>query len=143
MLPVHKLDASTWLSFSDKDRWDVMTALRGPDHANTGLKWYTTAVIRGVVAPVLRTNGTSAVVIAEPRLLLAPDAVPKFFGEFNIQHFLGHVVDAAEVLGLPIRYVDRGKWQEIVLGGGSLAIVRDTLDTPAFEALIVQHSPRR
>ena len=41
--------------------WDVLTALRGPDDNNTGLKSVTTARIRGVLG--LRPNGASGAVV--------------------------------------------------------------------------------
>lgn len=111
--PIVTLDPEQWRRFTDKDRWDVMTALRGPDVRITWLKMFTTAPIRGAVMNILRTNGTSAVVISNPRLVIVPDMCPSLEG-FDLAHFINHINDAAHLVGLKHVVLPFSVYQSIV-----------------------------
>jgi len=90
-----------WLNLTEKQRWDVMVALRGPDiHKSTTLKWYTTAVIRAQVFPIIRCEGGSATVNDRDSFVVVPNYVGSNEGTFDLDHFIGHIHKACEPLDL-------------------------------------------
>jgi hypothetical protein len=121
-----------WKELSPKQQWDIQVALRGPDCPNSeGLKWFTTAVIRGVMQPVMRVGGT---INEDLKLIIAPQdwgsssltfphSIPKEVREviranlhemalWNSHHFFEHVLTAAGHLEIPIAYVSNEVWRE-------------------------------
>lgn len=88
-----------WGGFNDKQKWDVKAALRGPDchEAREGIKFFTSAVIRGRCREAFRCGGT---INTELGLVVTPREVGGFL--WNAQHFFEHVEEAALILGLPV-----------------------------------------
>ena len=59
-----------WDQLSDKGKWDIKVAMRGPDsYYGEVLKWYTTSVIRGQVREIFRVGG---LVNADLQLVVLP-----------------------------------------------------------------------
>ncbi len=97
-------------SMSDKEKrklWSVLTALRGPDDGDDAIKAYTTAVIRRHSLPTLANiagamvagctwcdNGSEA-----PEMRLSDVHMVKLSKK---DHFLDHLADAADALGIPM-----------------------------------------
>jgi len=113
---------------SEKNRWDVMVAMRGPDsqfpNSNYVLKYFTTAVIRGEVWEILRCAGGSALYNTDDRYIILPDGdlyPPDLFDNnpeqslqwrygFNLDHFVKHIEKARVVLDIPTFYVPTHIW---------------------------------
>ena len=132
--PTVTLTAAQWAAFTDKQRWDVITALRGPDMGGSLLKLLTTAVIRGEVQSVLRTDGTSAMVVEQPRVVLLPAG----YANPSMSHFCGHVADAASVLGLPIGRVPWQVYQTSVIDKERLRSTDLASQEQLWKALVSQ-----
>lgn len=137
--PIRTCTAEQWAAFTDKQRWDVMSALRGPDFRGEGsamLKNLTTAVIRGVVAPILRTRPISAVVCTRPRMVVMPHPSMWFdFDDgFSVGHFFSHIRDAAQVLGIPCVDVPRDQYIRSLPGTPSAVceMIKDPIARVAF-----------
>lgn len=155
------LTATQWESFTPKQKWDVIVALRGPDtHNSETMKWFTTAVIRGKMRKVMRVGG---MVNPDLNLIIIPSGsingieppYPKekkefepYPGEAKITrkvpiipepatttyalwreatlvylrnrrtwsegHFFQHVMEAAEILYIPIATVEGETYRKIV-----------------------------
>lgn len=88
-----------WDSLTEKQRWDCLVALRGPDLStySEAVKWFSTSVIRGKLANCFRVGG---LVNRDFNLIITPgDKVG--WKHFNASHFFGHVCEAADILGIP------------------------------------------
>lgn len=106
---------------SEKNRWDVMVAMRGPDsqfpNSNYVLKYFTTAVIRGEVWEILRCAGGSALYNTEDRYIILPDESEGWpaigtsnpYG-FSFEHFIKHIEKARYVLDIPTFYIPPSMW---------------------------------
>ena len=118
------MDVVRWGRLSGKQQWDILVALRGPDCGNSEIiKWFTTAVIRGEMSPVMRVGGTvntdlKAVVLPEkfqsPYIAPAKEGMP-----WNSGHFFQHVTEAATILGLPLVVVKQEQWDKAMSMGAT------------------------
>ena len=103
-----------WQAISPKQRWDVVTALRGPDlvgSRGTLLKFITSAVIRHTVRAVVKPKGGSALMNSVSVIMLP---VGMKAAPFAVDHFLGHIQDAADILDLPRCYVTGEVFNKVV-----------------------------
>lgn len=111
-----------WESLSEKEKWDVQVALRGPDcHNSEHIKYYTTAVIRAAVMKVMRVGGT---VNTDLKIVVVPDwsggsrkLTPPWRElpyAWNFSHFFEHIIGASEVLGIPRLHIEAGAWFEAI-----------------------------
>lgn len=116
-----------WESLSEKEKWDVQVALRGPDcHNSENIKFYTTAVIRATVSRVMRVGGT---VNGDLHIILFPywgmgirKLIPSWRDQpftWNYGHFFEHVELAAHVLEIPRLPIDAAAWFEAVEKGSN------------------------
>ncbi len=97
-------------------------ALRGPDiKRSEAVKAVTTAVIRHFMSPVMRVGGQVSdlgfVVVPSGRVFKKPDTTMATVWP-DLDHFLGHVIEAAEILSIPTVYVPPNVWEEITLSYG-------------------------
>jgi hypothetical protein len=109
-----------WDAYTQKQQWDIKVALRGPDHTNTQLKIFTTAIIRAVTQPVMRVGGT--INHKAPALLLPASCWGLTRGThrkwgFDLQHFLQHVREAVIILGIPNITIPTMDWLECFQNG--------------------------
>ena len=116
---LNQLSPEKWETFSGKGKWDVLVAMRGPDTYDNrdAIKWTTSSVLRYVMAKAIRTGGVineglPFVVIPAPAAtmkksggLLIPD-----WRFFNGEHFFGHVQEAADLCGVPVKWMDKDEW---------------------------------
>ena len=105
-----------WESMSDKAHWDVKVSLRGPDsYYGETLKWFTTSVIRGQMKDVFRVGGT---VNSDLKLIILPKSdhydkpISEDLGRFawNADHFIEHVRQAADWIGIPVLKIPKELW---------------------------------
>lgn len=122
--PVTPLTAEQWAAFDGKARWDVLCAMRGPDHEHAILKWHTTAVLRAKMREVIRVGG---MINYNQSLILIPAGAPKR------GHFLSHVQAAAHWLGIPMCVVPPAlsKWPAVSGREPTLNAFTALLETPA------------
>ena len=113
------LTKEKWDSFSGKSRWDIMTALRGPDVHNPGtIKWYTSAVIRGAVRRVIQIGDGGAMKNTKLKLVILPDEQGmEIYGNlgptgWNAMHFVEHINEAATRLTIPILWIPEQLWYQ-------------------------------
>lgn len=125
-----------WAKLTDKQQWDIIVALRGPD-SNYGetLKWFTTSVIRGQMAPVMRVGGT---VNKDLKLVVLPigshskpSIQTAFSGSeaWNYGHFVEHIQEAAYNLGLEVLYLFSDDWHRIMRGRSIIEAMKEILET--------------
>lgn len=117
------MDRDTWKNLSGKSQWDVTVALRGPDVKRSEvIKSFTTSVIRSNMSGIIRVGGQLSdygfVLLPNGSVFKAPKqdpTLPVTFLRPDMDHFLGHVSEAANILGIPIVYVDPPAWEAIML----------------------------
>ena len=120
-----------WEALSDKARWDVKVALRGPDAYNGEvLKWFTTSVIRGQVREVFRVGG---LVNHDLQLVVLPSAelastYKASKTSWNYKHFVEHVGTAADWLGVPKLRIEPSVWHAAMQAGSSKQAIQTILD---------------
>lgn len=94
--------------------WDVMVALRGPDaFKSEGIKWYSTAVIRGIMSKAIRVGGTVNMdlgVVVLPWVGFSEGV--RIETDWNWQHYIQHVEEAAHWLEIPVLHVNLASWWE-------------------------------
>jgi len=106
-----------WDALSEKGQWDIKVALRGPDsYYGETLKWFTTAVIRGTVRKLFRVGGT---VNRDLKLVILPinDGIYQAKKEktsWNSNHFVEHIMTAADWLQIPVLYIPASLWHEVM-----------------------------
>lgn len=107
------LSAEQWASFSPKAQWDCIVALRGPDALvhQDGIKWLTSAVIRGRLREVMRVGG---MVNVDLPAVVVPASSSAFM--WNARHFFDHVQEAARYLQIPTVMVPAGLYLEVAGG---------------------------
>lgn len=124
-----------WNNLTDKARWDIMVAMRGPD-SNYGetLKWYTTSVLRGRVRKIYRVGGT---VNSDLKLVVLPESFhysPSSKRGWNCTHFLEHIRDAATWMNLPILYINTEVWHRVMstmsVVNAGVTILKETKPDP-------------
>lgn len=111
--------ATSWVSLTGKQKWDVMSSMRGPDRRDTAgsiLKWLTTSVLRMRMCECFRVGGMlntclSVVVLPDRFTSLNPESM------FDASHFLSHIRDAAHVVGVPILSIDSDLYRSVLEGG--------------------------
>lgn len=116
------LQKEVWESFDGKAKWDIMSALRGPDFRSQTLKWFATSVIRGRMREVIRVGG---MVNEDLPLVIVPTIGSSGFGKFDVSHWRSHVVEAANWLQLKHVQVP----SEILLATDNLQPVTENLIT--------------
>ncbi len=106
--PIEKLAKADWKAFNPKTRWDIITALRGPDlqgKVGQRLKWLTTAVIRHKMWNVAKPEGGSAMTNEELPCVVLPEGNGLsglgLGTGFDSSHFCGHIAEAAVFLNIP------------------------------------------
>lgn len=88
---------------SKKQRWDILVALRGPDLiGGDTLKWFTSSVIRAHVQEIVRPEGGSALINSDLKVIPMSYGNGGGFGGFDLNHFAGHVIEAASIIGIPV-----------------------------------------
>ena len=105
------LTIQEWASMSPKQQWDVKVCLRGPDHGNEWLKYYTTAIIRHKCSDVMRVGGMVNPYV--PAIIMQGPGYPQVGNgpwEFNSYHFMGHVAEACKILNIPIVRIPQVTW---------------------------------
>ena len=114
------MNREQWDSLSDKGQWDIKVALRGPDsYFGETLKWFTTAVIRGQMKEVFHVGGS---VNSDLKLVILPrsshyseePSTESQHGKFswNSSHFIEHVRQAADWMGIPVLKIPRELWNQ-------------------------------
>jgi hypothetical protein len=126
------LTPDEWEGFTPKQKWDVLSALRGPDVNRSRLiKWFSTSVIRGRMREVIRVGG---LVNTDLNLVILPTGMSWVSGDkplvpymdeeeqvrpeyepffkrirwhqaqrkWDGHHFFTHTFEAAEILDIPI-----------------------------------------
>ena|SRR3990167_386833 len=111
------MNREQWDSLNEKGQWDIKVALRGPDsYFGETLKWFTTAVIRGQMKDVFRVGGT---VNSDLKLIVLPKSghydepiSEVSYGKFawNATHFIEHVRQAADWIGIPVLKIPKELW---------------------------------
>ncbi len=135
--PLAPCSKEFWKALTSKQRWDVLTAMRGPDlKPGCGLKWFTTAVLRLVTRDVLRQDGTSAQINGQiPWVTVSPSGLPSgFMVGFEYKHFAQHVIDAANILKVPVVNVDHWTMMKMMSTGsvgGSVKVLSECDLLPA------------
>ena len=110
-----------WGALSEKAKWDIKVALRGPDSSyGETLKWFTTSVIRGQMRDIFRVGG---LVNHDLSLVIVPggrsEKVDRLYSEiehyaWNYHHFIDHISTAAEHLGVPIMRIEPDLWHKVM-----------------------------
>ena len=113
--PLPPITPEQWEKFNGKQKWDLMSALRGPDYvpcsklkgtdALNRMKWYSTSVIRGVLRNVIRVGGmvnTQTGIVIAPETYSTQEAHGGMGKAFNAGHFFGHIQDACCILQIPL-----------------------------------------
>lgn len=107
----------TWSGLSPKQKWDIRVAMRGPDCQSKLLKHFTTAILRHACREAFRVGGD---IVSECPALIVPDVPFRLtigIGgsgfRFQASHFLGHVTEAAEILGLPKVCIPNDLWLQV------------------------------
>lgn len=98
MQPINK---TTWEALSPKEKWDVMSALRGPDlHPSWMVKYFSTSVIRHAMSKVIRVGGlvNDAIGVVFIPTGASCSLIPS---NFDAGHFFTHVTEAARILKIP------------------------------------------
>ena len=105
-----------WAELTGKEQWDVLVALRGPDcQRSEGIKWFSTSVLRMAMHTVMRVGGTlnpdlHLIVVPADWWGLERELNPKGSSNHGLGwspgHFFGHVVEAAQVLKIPVIEID-------------------------------------
>lgn len=110
---------STFEALSEKEKWDIFVAMRGPDcQFSETVKYYTTSVLRFWMSKVIRVGG---LVNHDLKLILIPKwGIEKYSGtipgwqkdhtSWNYDHFFEHVRSAAQALGVPELKIDAATW---------------------------------
>lgn len=111
------LTKEAWKALTSKQRWDVITAMRGPDMHSATLKWLTTSILRFMTTGVLRQEGTSAMVNLHVPFILFSGLPSGMSGAFDFDHFICHVRDAAQILGVPLVPVRPMEMAQLVFAG--------------------------
>lgn len=134
MEPIHRPTKEEWAQFDGKKQWDIQVALRGPDCTKPeSIKWFSTAVLRGVMQKAMRVGGT---VNEDLRLIILPQAGPH--GALKCwawSHFSEHVRIAAHWLEIPVILVPWHTWwdqrdvEPPTYGKGLVASLKQELKT--------------
>lgn len=117
------MDKEQWKNLSGKCQWDVTVALRGPDVKRSEvIKSFTTSVIRSCMSRIIRVGGQLSdygfVLLPSGSVFKAPKqdpSQPVTFLRPDMDHFLGHVREAADILDIPIISVTAASWENIML----------------------------
>lgn len=115
------MELTEWEGLSGKAKWDSQVALRGPDLVNSqSVKLFTTSVIRFRLSKIMRVGG---LVNEWLPFVVIPDSpevgISRSKHEFDWCHFLGHVHEAAEWLGIPRCSIPAADWKRIILAGSN------------------------
>lgn len=91
-----------WEGFSGKQKWDIMSAMRGPDLVGGEmLKWHSTSVLRAYMANVIRVGGL--VNYNWPFVVLPELSRPR--EGFDAFHFFSHIEEACAHMGVEVLWV--------------------------------------
>ena len=115
------MNKDQWASLNPKQQWDCLVALRGPDcYDSDRIKWFTTAVIRGQMASIIRVGG---LVNTEFKLVILPEGLvihnptlpleKSYIFRWCADHFFVHTYEAASHLGVPILYISGDMWLKL------------------------------
>lgn len=119
-----------WKQLTEKQQWDILVTLRGPDmRGGEVLKWFTSAVVRADMKPIVKANGGSATTNERLGAVVIPDAesnLMKRMSNFDATHFIEHVKDAAQIIGLPIVTIPANLYWDAV-GTQSVSAALDTM----------------
>jgi hypothetical protein len=98
-----RLTQEQWDALDGKGKWDSTVALRGPDLQNSStLKWFTSSIIRYRLSGIMRVGG---LVNNEIPFVILPDGLNIRIPNFDAHHFLSHVYEAAQWLGIQQVYI--------------------------------------
>ena len=123
-----------WNALSDKAKWDIKVAMRGPDsYFGETLKWFTTSVLRGHVSKVFRVGGT---VNSDLQLVILPSSSPgKVLVRPNINvwswnagHFIQHIRDAAGWMNIPVLNIPESVWFTVMKYESSTQAAKEILN---------------
>lgn len=119
LLPIEPLTQAEWDNMGGKARWDSQVALRGPDLVSSQIvKWFSTSIIRHRMSAVMRVGGlvnSEFPFIVIPSLGYRPNKGRR--DAFDFSHFVGHVFEAANWLGIPVAHVPFEAWKATILAG--------------------------
>lgn len=108
-----------WDDLSDKARWDIMVAMRGPDlHSSDVVKWFSTSVLRGQMKDVYRVGGLVNSYLSF--IILPSDSTIVEGAYFDSQHFCEHVQTAANWMGVGVMKIKSSTYREGVNLGHAL-----------------------
>lgn len=107
-----------WKHLTKKQQWDCLVALRGPDITNSELiKHFTTGVIRKEMGKFMRVGGQLSeipfVVVSSGRVFESTSGPVKP----DLNHFLQHVYEAADILDIPIIILPPYIWEDMMITG--------------------------
>ena len=123
-----------WDSLCEKGQWDVKVALRGPDsYFGETLKWFTTAVIRGQMKDIFRVGGS---VNPDLKLVILPksdyhtEVIEENLGRnaWNSGHFIEHVRQAADWMGIPTLKIPRELWNSTMQHHNNRYAAKEIID---------------
>ena len=131
LMPI--MSPAKWASLSEKSRWDVMVALRGPDCKGNRelIKWFSTAAIRGALTKVMPskvpTERVGGLINADLGLVIIPSDIPRSC-EWGARHFFDHVQEATGILGLYMVILPYEVWDPLMQGSsGITSVVKQVL----------------
>jgi len=109
------LTEAEWTAMNGKARWDSIVGLRGPDLVGSGiLKWFTSSVIRHKMSGIMRVGGLVNQTLPFVVLPSGYDNSRKR-ANFDASHFIGHVSEAAEWLGIPRAYIGWEDYNKLLI----------------------------
>lgn len=112
MTPISK---EAWEALSGKAKWDVMSAMRGPDLGNSQaetIKWLSTAVLRSRMSAAIRVGGMVNDDLCG--VIMPPALSPSPYIPWWSAHFFAHVKDAANWLDVPVWKLNPDRYYAIL-----------------------------
>lgn len=126
---IEPITSDAWNALSEKAKWDSIVALRGPDlKSSDTLKYFTASVIRWRLSGVMRVGG----MINRYLGCVVIPAAPKSSSQFDASHFIGHVHEAADWLGVPIVYCGEAAWKLMLDAAPHSEVIAALLDDPSI-----------
>ena len=103
------LTMEEWVCLTDKERWDCIVALRGPDLIESQtVKYFTSSIIRWKLSKITRVGG---LINDSVPFLIIPDKPPS--GNWDGSHFFNHIQEAALILHIPVAIIPLSEWEAL------------------------------
>lgn len=117
LIKLSPMTKDEWAKLDGKARWDSIVTLRGPDRKHSiTLKHITTSIIRYRLSEVMRVGGQ--VNNSLPFCILPIEHASAPADSFDWDHFIPHIAEACEWLGIQYCYVDGPAWFATINKGG-------------------------